>query len=977
MKKDTFSQGTYEKSNLKGDLTNILISKLYDIVLELLYEKINININRFNILDLYNSNKIINYYQNQILQFDQYSNYKNNIDLLKYNKLIKVVNFEDLNENNLNGIIGNVHKLPVYNKPINENNLMTIPYVNKEIKDDIMFENSICQHNIDWINISKLKSDNINLYNENIYNFIKKYVILNKDNNYICKSCKQLINLQNVLSNPYDGGSSGIDIILSSRKIKTLVNNKEYKKFHDLIAEMNQLVLKIAQICNLYYYIGSGPIYDMRREDIIKKVIDIILIHHKTLKVRNMNKREREIKAFQKYNILYDFSNFFIFTISNDIFKYSSIEIDKFKKIKRNNIITYIIYFMIMELNATQINMFDFDKRCNFLFFNKFGYKLFDKIKLLINNKNDIIEVSKLKTLCYIIYYFSCKISKYDIWYNLNEDKKMNEVYIQKSIIHTFFDLVNSLIEVLNNKKKVSFIYEVLMAKLNNKITQIFRNKIILDEIQIKENKFISYNKEKNKIQILKSKIKSINIKNKKPIVDKLSNYLIKNNIFYYIIKKKEDRKLGLILKNNEIKELNTEFLNSNLLKLGKIYNKNGIIRSYKLSDDQINKINKKELIETKENINLNKKKINKIYTESKKTNIKEKLKFEDNIIDKFLNLVKKYTDSNIKVSNTEFNLFNDQIILTHDYLGNRLDKKLKINMNSDKIKVIYDNEIKLKVFELYDKLNNIKIIYNYHTFHYLGYKYNKKKIIYLDNLNIYCIFIPSIKRIITTLGFKKYYYTFNNKYEYKNLILNAINNIKNYINNYKLFINQIINKNKFYSNKIVKYYSNKIKNLKLFSKNKKAFNSNLNKKFDINIDDNMTNISNIDLSKKSKLYENLVNYFISEIYFILDLNKDKYLNINLIYFTISILNYFYKYNFEQTTNFQIIRYYHILDSELIDEIKENSLYSKDEIDKLTEEEIDTINQNKIDIDEKQSAIDTDDIDNEDGDQDVMFYNEN
>ena len=77
--------------------------------------------------------------------------------------------------------------------------------------------NSYCQHQIDWNIISSLKNKNINLQKELIYNFIKKYVIVNAEEDYICKSCKQYLDVKNYLINDYDG-ISGIDVVINNKK---------------------------------------------------------------------------------------------------------------------------------------------------------------------------------------------------------------------------------------------------------------------------------------------------------------------------------------------------------------------------------------------------------------------------------------------------------------------------------------------------------------------------------------------------------------------------------------------------------------------------------------------------------------------------------------------------------------------------------------------------------------------------------------
>jgi len=344
----------------------------------------------------------------------------------------------------------------------------------------------------------------------------------------------------------------------------------------------------------------------MRRQEIIKQVIDIINAHDKILRVRNMNRREREIKAFQNYGISSDFTYYFIFPLSNDIFVTTSAETDKFKKMKRNNIIAYIIFFMILDLNDSQVNMFDFNKTCNFLLFTKFKDIIFKNLKVRYNNSNDVIDITKLNTLCYIIYYTSCMVAKYKIWYTSDNTEK-NISIIQRQIVHTIIDLFNSLMEVYSSENK-NYIYELLAAKIINKINSLFKNDDILKIIEKRENKKIIINNTTNKIQILKSSIKSILIPDKFTYFsDELRIYNITNKL-YEISKKMPERDSNIILKN-EIENINKNYVKDNLIQLARIYDNKGIIRRFKISYEDASKFEKKYYSDIVQNIEFEKNK--------------------------------------------------------------------------------------------------------------------------------------------------------------------------------------------------------------------------------------------------------------------------------------------------------------------------------------------------------------------------------
>ena len=188
-------------------------------------------------------------------------------------------------------------------------------------------------------------------------------MIVNAEEDYICKSCKQYLDVKNYLVNDYDG-ISGIDVVINNKK--NLSDMKEYEKYSIIIKNLDKLIERIGRINNLTIYVGNEQVVKLRREEIIKNIIDLIILHEKTLKVKNMSNIERQLDANRKFGINTKFTNFFIFPLTNDLFKSSSDEKDKFKRIKLNTIIVYIILFMILDIkNRSQIIMIEFNKICN------------------------------------------------------------------------------------------------------------------------------------------------------------------------------------------------------------------------------------------------------------------------------------------------------------------------------------------------------------------------------------------------------------------------------------------------------------------------------------------------------------------------------------------------------------------------------------------------------------------------------------
>ena len=122
--------------------------------------------------------------------------------------------------------------------------------------------------------------------------------------------------------------------------------------------------------------------------------------------------------ASKLYGVSKDLSNTFVFELDNGIFVYSSKDKDQYKTPKYNNIIAYIIVFMILDINETQIGFITGDPKgiCNFQIFEKFGGALFDGLKVIKNTAGDVNNITNYKVLCYLFYMVSCMITKYNLW---------------------------------------------------------------------------------------------------------------------------------------------------------------------------------------------------------------------------------------------------------------------------------------------------------------------------------------------------------------------------------------------------------------------------------------------------------------------------------------------------------------------------------------------------------------------------------
>lgn len=934
----------------------IIFKHLIDFIKMEITKLIKINLESHNNLDFYYSKKFIKYYSNKFLKFHiNRINYNlNEVNISKNNLIKKTDEIDDNNENKLYGLFGDIIKKVRDNKIIKNENIHYISYYNK--KEEIVVEESnvYCQHLIDWNKINSLKMNNINLQKELLYKFVKKYVMTNLEDEYICKSCKQYLDVKNYLVNDYDG-TTGIDLVVNNKK--KLSDIREYEKYSIVIKNLDKLIERIGRINNLNIYTGNEQIVKVRREDIIKNVIDLLILHEKTLKVKNMSNVDRQLDANRKYGINNKYTNFFLFPLTNDLFKSSSEEKDKFKKIKLNTIVVYIILFMILDISRSQVTMFEFNKICNNIVYEKVKKLLFNDIKVIIDDRLNTKNVLNNDLLCFLVFYFSCNLSTTNTWYSINNDISLK----QKSIINTFFDFTNSLLEVFSFKSK-NYLYEILCSKIINKFNMFKENEDLLNIINSRNN--ITFDKEKNKILLKKSNIKSINLNNLEEVKYELNNFKFNN---YFMPKKKI---VKIILDNNFLKDIYTKYRINLENKILSMYDENGLRRKINLELNEIKKINEKiknkilDKYESNQNV---------LVKNSEDKIVYKKLKIDKNSLDKFMNLVSSILkQDNIKIDNTEFNLTNNKLKIKFDFLGNIIKNNLEIFLNDKKVTSKNNSYFNTDVYEIYDKVNEVKLIFNKYNLHYLGF-INKNEVTDLRNNNLYAIYIPSIKEQFETLGFKKNYY--KNNENINSILINTINNIKMYISMLKDSL-YLIKYKKINQSDLTDYYINRIINLNMTYDNHSLFYDLECIQFSKNIekvsDKYYDIISKYEIKNYSNNYNNIIFYYLENIIKLIEINKNNFIKINILEFIIKNNYNYYKSNFEQFFNFEIIKYKNIynleMDQEFVQKYEDYEIVNEinEEDEEKTDEEIDEI--------EKNEALDIDDVDNEDDDQDVMFY---
>jgi len=350
----------------------------------------------------------------------------------------------------------------------------------------------ICQHNITWDRLGDLKKINPKLFLDKLYEFVTQYVIENADGNYICKSCGFYLNIKKYVA---DGSfDENHHFITYSMPLDTpLEDIPEYEKYKGTIRNIDKYIEKIGLISGIPYFVGSNPTVKSRRKLVVRDAIDIILANNTKL---SKILKERSELSQKLYGINKDYSNLFVFPLENSIFIFSSKDKDFYKPIKQNNILAYIIILILLEINDTQLSFFNKDKKglCNFAIFDKVFQTIFHGLKFRKNNKGDTLDVVNYEIFCYMLYIISCFCVKYNLWYYDYKDKINDKASrqkllptIQKIIIHTVIDMLNSILENSETDKK-NKIFEILKTKFYKKLSGLFSNKDIYNRFKEENN---------------------------------------------------------------------------------------------------------------------------------------------------------------------------------------------------------------------------------------------------------------------------------------------------------------------------------------------------------------------------------------------------------------------------------------------------------------------------------------------------------
>jgi hypothetical protein len=210
------------------------------------YQSILTEIEKYNELDVITIKNIIKELETTLVLIPRQS--------MKYAEISKLIYYikteaeADIKDHIENRIDIDFIKLPIILKEkikIHIINISKKELLEKKIDDNDMYEGHICQHTISWNNIIRLRKTNPNKFNQELFSFIKKYVIENKDKDFVCKSCYQLIDLRKYTNETF----SNSDTIIISNSLETeLETIREYEKYSKSIKNMDKIIEDFEQI---------------------------------------------------------------------------------------------------------------------------------------------------------------------------------------------------------------------------------------------------------------------------------------------------------------------------------------------------------------------------------------------------------------------------------------------------------------------------------------------------------------------------------------------------------------------------------------------------------------------------------------------------------------------------------------------------------------------------------------------------------
>ena len=605
---------------------------------------------------------------------------------------------------------------------------------------------------------------------------------------------------------------------------------------------MLNVLEKMGSIIGLKNITGSNLDVKKIRDEVVRKVIDFINANSILFDKKSME--ARKIKSENEYGIYQKLTDFYIFDLDNSIFKGSETDADIYKSKKYNNLIIYSLVVLIINMDESQVfDISKYSKHCSYNSFKKNFKNIFGKIKIKLENTID--QINKYPILCYIIYTFACSMSRYNSMYKMkeyNNDKNTRiDTTVMAKIIYSIVDTMNAITEnyvkisTMENTSHLSNsmirLYKDYYIKFTYKLNELFANSSILKDLEEPEIENVSVDhrfKDRNELGNYKDivpednkyyqntgfKTKIINFAensesifgvsyiNEKYINTSICNNGLShdwttkgdNNIIYcskckktYEEAVKDDENLDY-KKKSDIKYL------ERLSKLYCISNDKNIMGKPHLWDkEQIKCLScgyvkdttiykENELLSLHKYIFEQPQEIKQ--TDKKHKKLNKNFKYDENSIDKFINITKDTQGSEVNIPDKDVNIEENIYIFSTNHLGFIIPQRIEILEKNIKIE---EKHPKFKQKTISYINNKIETYYSAETNKLLGYKDISGQIIenkLMNNYNVEIIY--SLYNEIIYLLYDSIYSSINNKFDidfiYDNMYSNACNFIINFL---------------------------------------------------------------------------------------------------------------------------------------------------------------------------------------------------
>ena len=825
--KDILQTEKYVNYNVNDIQNNIklMINEIFNVYIKSLENYIIKSIEKIKSFTFEDLEQLLNKYDKQL--FSLFPEIKNKIsELIIIKKIPQIQVIPDPNESieALQIKKEDIILLPtIVKSDINNKHIPLRKKLNNDIDDTIEGapeKSYLCYHYIKWKNILSLNK-NSDEFAQSIFDFSKQYAKINNQGLYICKSCNNILDIDKFeFTGTY---IEELDTFLTTSIAvnQELITITKYANYPYIIKNIDKNIERISYITDITTYIGNDNIIKLRRRLMIKDIIDFILVHTKSLKNNIKNKEEYN----KKYGIKSELTQLYSFELKDDIFLIKSSDVEQYNIIKYNNIIIYILLFILLELTFSQLLFLKYDTMFNYLYFNKTLNIIFNNINIQISQV-ECIPINTMPLFCYIIYYFSGlivlnKIWLYDDSHVPQKDKLSFMISQQKIIIHTFIDLFNSIFNA-ETSIETTYIYDLLYNKIYNKFSTIYKKNELIEQIINNQSKYVNINSNKH-IHLSKTKIELVNIKQEYTPLYANIIYCLPSSTIYdkkqkkistNIINQKTNCSSGQfhkwIIKDDKIicslcnqyidqhESINTyelkqlEILKYNYLtKLTQKYcidgyfhefnntltcikcKKNPLI--YKFTSDELltleNNLQTSIKKQYMEHINLiDKKKQQYIIKTTQITQFIQQLTTKFNEANALYGSFELYINNFItKIQNvigdTYLNipLLHNNIIIIYDHNGYKLNKPINKSLNDDFFTFVKKHSFYKKDI-IYCKLNNIYMFYDIVTLQFIGHSENNTEF-HITNLNISITINMSIKDYILLLGYEDRYINSHNYY--------------------------------------------------------------------------------------------------------------------------------------------------------------------------------------------------------------------